>query len=94
MSEFIQIEKDNFLKAHREGCLDVKKGLETLCPKVFEQKFPCLMKSDNAIILALNKEGNNLRGYWLTGYQWDLGHYSEMWVASEFTPIQGIKEIG
>jgi hypothetical protein len=39
----IKITKENLLRAHKEGCNDVKKVLETLVPEVFKKEivFPC-----------------------------------------------------
>lgn len=95
---FIQIEEENFLKAHREGCSDVKKVLENLKPELFERKLPCLAKiimcSDKGTILLVDEEGIGSvikpagSGYAIgEKYTYDFRKRPEYW-----EPIKGVKE--
>ena len=51
------IYKENLIKAHKEGCEDVKKVLETLAPELFDKPFPKLMIAEDGEIVFFTGHG-------------------------------------
>jgi len=88
----IKIQEENFLKAYREGCSDVKKVLENLAPELFTSEYPCLKKwkYSNLVVLFTQKK----TGYAVTtGGPDKIGDFNEDWVEDDFSPIKGLREI-
>jgi hypothetical protein len=89
----IEILEENFLKAHREGCSEVKKALETLAPGVFKTKYPCLKVYNAAprlvVLFTGPKEGICLE---IGHHRYTLGEHRDDWCEDYFRTITGIQE--
>jgi hypothetical protein len=94
----MEIKDENFLKAHREGCSDVKRVLETLAPDLFEVKFPAFAKGNPSGAIYLFVSANKhirLTNPTIVGTSanGEIGEIrSEMTYASQYK-IKGIKEV-
>lgn len=85
----IEITEENLRKAHKEGCSDVKRVLETLAPEVFEKKYPYIGKSKMGnIVLFIGKD----EGYALNNNNYYVGEYLSTFAENHFTKIAEVKE--
>jgi hypothetical protein len=77
----IKINEENFLKAHKEGCSDVKKVLETLAPELFKSKYPRMIQYQGSgqVILQVAPK----TGYCLSSDRNHFLYYSQCWTEME-----------
>lgn len=93
----IILKAENIRKAHAQGCRDVKKVLETLCPEVFGRTIPGIYKNytTGLIVYIASVDGRNGSGWVLNkGDEGNLvNFYSTTWDMARLDPIIGIQEI-
>jgi hypothetical protein len=99
MSDII-LKEENVRKAHAQGCRDVKKVLETLCPEVFKSEYPCLKQyidssgKDNGMIVLFTSPKSGIVVKEIEGGLWSLGESRiNFWSEHNYRPIKGIQEI-
>jgi hypothetical protein len=88
----LKIKEEDVKAAHNKGCSDVRKTLEILFPKVFNEKFPRLGRgSSGSLYLLYNStSGICIKDSGSGGYE--FGELVKVYDSSEFKPVKGIEE--